>query len=163
MSEHDIALGSSEFRHVMGHFCTGIVVVTAQLEETPFGLTCQSFVSVSLDPPLVTFCPAHSSTSWPAMRSAGKFCVNVLAADQQSLCESFAVSGGDKFKNVPWSTSGHGSPRIEGCLAHIDCTVEGIHEAGDHDIVVGRVQDLLVSRSSTPLLFYQGRFGSLST
>jgi flavin reductase (DIM6/NTAB) family NADH-FMN oxidoreductase RutF len=96
------------------------------------------------------------------MRSAGKFCVNVLAVDQQELCQSFAKSGGDKFKDVPWTTTEYGSPRIEGCLAHIDCTIEAIYEAGDHDIVVGRVQDLVVSRSSTPLLFFQGQFESLS-
>jgi 3-hydroxy-9,10-secoandrosta-1,3,5(10)-triene-9,17-dione monooxygenase reductase component len=162
LSERDIELGSSDFRQVMGHFCTGIVIIAAQVEARPFGLTCQSFVSVSLDPPLVSFCPGHESTSWPAMRETGKFCVNVLAADQQSLSQAFATSGGDKFTNVSWSTSEYGSPRIDGCLAHIDCTIEEIHEAGDHDIVIGRVQDLRVSRASTPLLFYQGRFGSLS-
>lgn len=163
MSERDIELGTSEFREVMGHFCTGIVIITAQIDGRPMGLTCQSFVSVSLSPPLVSFCPGHNSTSWPTMRSAGKFCVNVLAVDQQELCQSFAKSGGDKFKDVPWTTTEYGSPRIEGCLAHVDCTIEAIYEAGDHDIVVGKVQDLVVSRASTPLLFYQGQFESLST
>jgi 3-hydroxy-9,10-secoandrosta-1,3,5(10)-triene-9,17-dione monooxygenase reductase component len=147
----------------MGHFCTGIVIITAQLDGRPLGLTCQSFVSVSLDPPLVSFCADHSSTSWPTMSNAGKFCVNVLATDQQSLCEVFAKSGGDKFQNVSWTTSEYGNPQIDGCLAHIDCVVDGVHAAGDHDIVIGRVQDVRVSRSSTPLLFYQGRFAGLSS
>ncbi len=105
MSEHGVEPGTSEFRRVMGHFCTGIVIVTAQIDGQPMGLTCQSFVSVSLDPPLVSFCPGHSSTSWPTMRETGKFCVNVLAADQQLLCEKFAASGGDKFKDVSWAAT----------------------------------------------------------
>jgi 3-hydroxy-9,10-secoandrosta-1,3,5(10)-triene-9,17-dione monooxygenase reductase component len=162
MSERDIELGTTEFREVMGHFCTGIVIITAQVDGKPMGLTCQSFVSVSLNPPLISFCPGHSSTSWPTMREAGAFCVNVLAADQQLLSQRFSKSGGDKFKDVAWTTSAFGNPRIDGCLAHVDCTIEAIYEAGDHDIVVGRVQDLVVSRSSTPLLFFQGQFESLS-
>lgn len=95
------------------------------------------------------------------MRDVGKFCVNVLAADQRALCEDFARSGGDKFQDVSWSTSENRSPHIDGCLAHIDCTVESLQEAGDHDIVVGRVDDLRVSRSGAPLLFFQGRYASL--
>jgi len=96
------------------------------------------------------------------MREVGKFCVNVLAADQQPLSQTFSKSGGEKFRDVSWTPSEHGSPRIDGCLAHIDCTIEAIYEAGDHDIVVGRVLDLVVSRFSTPLLFFQGQFESLS-
>ncbi len=163
MGERDVEIGSADYRRVMGHFCTGVVVVTAEVDGQPLGMTCQSFVSVSLDPPLVLFCPAHSSTSWPEMSRAGKFCVNVLADDQRAISERFAVSGGNKFQDVAWSPSEHGSPRLDGCLAHVDCTIESVHEAGDHDIVVGRVRDLVVSRSTSPLLFFQGRFASLSS
>ncbi len=163
MTERDIEVGGLEYRNVMGHFCTGIVIVTAEVAGRPLGLTCQSFVSVSLDPPLILFCPAHSSTSWPEMSQEGKFCVNVLADDQQWICEDFAASGGDKFRNVPWSKSASGNPHIDDCLAHIDCTVVNLHSAGDHDIVVGQVEDLRVGRSSSPLLYFQGRFANLSS
>ncbi len=146
----------------MGHFCTGVVVVTALLGDGPVGMTCQSFVSVSLDPPLIAFSPARSSTTWPSIREAGSFCVNILASDQASLCERFAKSGGNKFDGVEWEESWTGSPMIQDCLAHINCTVTSIFEVGDHDIVIGQVKDLKLGRPGQPLLFYRGKFEELS-
>jgi 3-hydroxy-9,10-secoandrosta-1,3,5(10)-triene-9,17-dione monooxygenase reductase component len=163
MADRDIDVGSPEFRKVMGHFCTGVVIVSALLDEQLFGMTCQSFMSVSLAPPLVAFCPAHTSTSWPSIRAAGKFCVNVLALDQQALGEKFARSGADKFEGVNWTLSEGGNPSIEGCLAHIDCALEDVYSVGDHDIVIGRVRDLHLSRRGAPLLFYQGKFANLAS
>ncbi|MFP5375905.1 MAG: flavin reductase family protein [Acidimicrobiia bacterium] len=86
---------AARFRQVLGHFCTGVVVVTGLAEAEPIGFTVQSFTSVSLDPPLVTVCPARTSATWPRLRSAGGFCANVLASDQEALGRVFATAGGD--------------------------------------------------------------------
>lgn len=150
------------FREAMGRFVTGVTVVTALEEGKPVGFTCQSFVSLSLDPPLVALAPAKSSTSWPRMAKAGSFCVNVLAEQQQELCRRFAVSGGDKFVGVDWHPSDDGgAPVIQGSLVSVNCRVELIHDAGDHELVIGRVLDLVVSDGS-PLLFYKSAFGAMA-
>ncbi len=161
MRERDIPIGSAEFKDVASHFCTGIVVVTAIADERPVGMTCQSFVSVSLDPPLVLFCAALSSTTWPSIRAVGEFCVNVLADDQLSVCQSFAASGGNKFQGIAWEVSPAGHPSINGCLAHIECAIEDVREAGDHDVVIGRVRDLRLGSPGHPLLFYQATYATL--
>lgn len=154
---------SAEFRRVLGHFPTGVTVVAAVENGSPVGLAIGSFGSVSLDPPLVMFCPGRSSNSWPAIEASGSFCVNVLAEDQAALSSLFAGRDVDKFAAVSWSTRATGSPVIEGCLAWIDCTIETVHEAGDHWIVVGRVVDLGVGRpDSGPLIFFKGGYGAVT-
>ncbi|MFD7080871.1 flavin reductase family protein [Streptomyces sp. NPDC002181] len=155
------------FRHVLGHFCSGVTVITAIDPATgaPVGFTCQSFTSLSLDPPLVAFTVSDRSATWPHIEPSGAFCVNVLAADQQMLCRSFARSGTDKFAGVEWSPGpGTGSPRLAGSLAWIDCRIEAVHPGGDHSIVVGRVQalDAAGPGSIEPLLYYEAGFRSLS-
>lgn len=150
---------SATFRTVLGHFCSGITIVTAVDEGEPVGLTCQSFTSVSLDPPLVLFVPAKAASSWSRIKAAGHFCVNVLAEDQEELGRRFAIKGADKFAGVGWRPGPSGSPLIEGCLAFVDCDVEAVHDAGDHDIVVGRVLDLAVTSDGGPLLFFRGGYG----
>ena len=144
------------FRDVLGHFSTGVVVVTAVGADGPAGMTCQSVVSLSLDPPLVLFCPAKSSTSWPLIRTAGSFCINILAADQRRLCGAFARSGGDKFEGVDWSPGSTGAPVLAGTLAHVECLLEAVHPGGDHEIAVGAVVDLAVRRAAKPLVFFRG-------
>ena len=152
---------SARFRQVLGHFPTGVTVVTAVADGKPAGLAVGSFTSVSLEPPLVAFLPTRTSTSFPAIREAGSFCVNVLAEDQEDVCRVFASSGGDKFEGVGWRpAAGTGSPIIQDVLAWIDCDIDVIHDAGDHFIVVGRVRDLEVARSDgAPLVFYRGGYG----
>lgn len=154
-------IDQARFREVLGHFATGVTVVTATEEGTPVGFTCQSFASLSLDPPMVVLAPAKSSTSWPRIAAAGAFCVNVLSDRQEALCRSFAVSGGDKFAGVAWHLGTAGTPVLEGSLAFIECRLEAIYEAGDHELVVGRVLDLGVSHGA-PLVFYRGGFGSFA-
>lgn len=153
---------AATFRTVLGHFCSGIVVVTAVDRDEPVGLTCQSFASVSLDPPLVLFVPAKDSMSWPRIRNAAAFCANVLGDDQEELGRRFARRGVDKFADVGWRPGLSGAPRLGGCLAFVDCTIEAVHEAGDHDIVVGRVVDLGVGHEGGPLLFFRGGYGRFS-
>jgi flavin reductase (DIM6/NTAB) family NADH-FMN oxidoreductase RutF len=123
------------------------------------GLAVGSFTSVSLDPPLVAFLVDRESTSWPRIRRAESFSVNVLAADQEHLCRAFAVKGGDKFDGLHFRTGKSGAPIFDGVIAWIDCDIETVHAAGDHYIVIGRVRDLDVENSTLPLLFFQGGYG----
>lgn len=148
----------ADLRRVLGSFATGVVVVTGEDDEGPVGFACQSFASVSLEPPLVLFCPAHTSRSWPRIARTGHFVVNVLAADQRDVCAQFASSGGDKFAGLDWAPTTWG-PAIEDCLAQMMCTIEDVHRAGDHDIVVGHVQQLVTPREDGPLLFFRGDYG----
>lgn len=150
---------AATFRTVLGHFCSGITIVTALADGQPVGLTCQSFASVSLDPPMVLFVPAKASGSWPRIRAAGHFCANVLDGDQEELGRRFAIKGADKFAGVGWKPGPSGGPVLDGCLAYVDCEIQAVHDGGDHDIVVGRVLDLAVRAEGTPLLFFRGGYG----
>ena len=153
-------IDSARFRQVLGHFCSGIVIVTGMDGREPVGMTCQSFMSVSLDPPLVTFAPAKSSSSWPRIQSGGGFCVNILASNQEDVCRVFATSGADKFRGTGWKPGASGSPVLEDVLGWIDCKIEAEHDAGDHVIVVGRVLELHADdHAPGPLLFYRGGYG----
>ena len=146
-------------RDVLGHFVSGVTVVTAATPEGPIGFTCQSFSSLSLDPPLVAFAPSRTSTTWPRLRDAGRFCVNVLAQDQHGLSGQFARSGTDKYAGVSWAPSPHGSPVLEGVVAWIDSELWAEYDGGDHTIVVARVLDLGADGSRSPLLFHRGAYG----
>lgn len=149
----------ARYREVLGHFASGVTVITAIEGEEPVGFTCQAFTALSLEPPLVALAPGKNSTSWPRIADAGTFCVNILAADQEALCRDFAVSGGDKFTDVGWSPASHGAPILDGVLAWVECAFVVAHDAGDHELVVGRVLDLGVNPGK-PLVFYRGGFGS---
>ncbi|MCM2412476.1 flavin reductase family protein [Streptomyces sp. RKAG290] len=157
-----------EFRRVLGHFASGVTIVTAHDpddEAGPAGFACQSFASLSLDPPLVTFMVARTSTTWPRIARAGAFCVNILGADQGALCRGFAVSGADKFAGVAHSPApATGSPLLDAVPAWIDCRIQAVHTGGDHLIVVGRVEALGAADGAGggPLLFHQGAFGRFS-
>lgn len=157
--ERGTSFEQGEFRTALGHFASGVVVVTGSQDGHPAGLTCQSFFSLSLDPPLVAFAPGKKSTSWPRVSSSGCVCINVLAAEQESLARTFSQSGADKFAGVGWSPTGNGAPRLHGALAWLDCEVEESHEAGDHYLVVARVTELQTGPGE-PLLFYRGGFGA---
>ncbi|MFC7306277.1 flavin reductase family protein [Streptomyces monticola] len=153
-------LDPGEFRRVLGHFASGVTVITAADEDGPAGFACQSFASLSLDPPLIAFMVARTSTTWPRIARAGAFCVNILGAAQGELCRGFAVSGADKFAGVTHEPSPvSGAPRLTGVPAWLDCTIHAVHTGGDHLIVVGRVNALDATAEGEPLLFHQGRFG----
>lgn len=154
------AIDGARFRQVLGHFPTGVTVITAATADGPVGLAVGSFFSVSLDPPLVAFCAAKSSTSYPKIAGAGRFVVNVLAEDQEDVSRVFAASGTDKFAGLGHKPSPvTGSPVLSGVLAWIDCDAEAVHEAGDHWIVVGRVLELEVGHEGKPLIFFRGGYG----
>jgi 3-hydroxy-9,10-secoandrosta-1,3,5(10)-triene-9,17-dione monooxygenase reductase component len=151
-------LDQARFREVLGHFATGVTIVTALEEGEPVGFSCQSFAALSLDPPMVVLAPARSSTSWPRIRAAGSFCVNILNEHQEAVCRAFAISGGDKFSGVGWRPGITGAPVIDGALAVVECQLGEIFDGGDHEIVTGLVVALEVGEGG-PLLFYRGGFG----
>ncbi len=152
-------IDGAHFRTVLGHFPTGVTVITAMGADGPAGLAVGSFFSVSLDPPLVGFCPNKASSNWPVIKSAGVFCVNILAEDQEDISRNFATKGGDKFQGVGWRPASSGSPILHDVLAWVDCEIDAVHEAGDHFVVVGRVHELDVAHEGTPLVFFRGGYG----
>jgi len=170
------AVDTQRFRQALGRFCTGVTVVTAMDGGRPVGFACQAFAALSLDPPMVLFCPARTSATWRAIERAGQFCVNVLGAHQQDLSQRFGsqrgtAAGGacgaggvgrhspDKFAGVPWSPSPAGAPVLDGGLTWIDAEVAAVHDGGDHHIVLGRVTDLGgADGGDPPLLFYRGGY-----
>jgi len=161
MTDDILPFDSSEFRRVLGHFPTGVTIVATDHGGKATGLAVGSFFSVSLDPPLIGFCVGSASASWASMRASGHFVVNVLAEDQADISGQFAGRSEDKFAGIDWIPSPvSGSPRIAGCVAHLDCTTESILPGGDHEIVIGRVHALDVHRGDAgPLLFFRGSYG----
>jgi 3-hydroxy-9,10-secoandrosta-1,3,5(10)-triene-9,17-dione monooxygenase reductase component len=148
------------FRNVLGQFCTGVTVITTVHDDMPIGFACQSFAALSLDPPLVLFCPTKHSRAWQAIEASGKFCVNMLHEDQQHVSAQFGSRAEDKFTGIGWQPSELGSPVLDGVLAHIDCTVHSVHDGGDHFVVFGAVQSMSEPPSikPRPLLFYGGEY-----
>jgi 3-hydroxy-9,10-secoandrosta-1,3,5(10)-triene-9,17-dione monooxygenase reductase component len=150
----------ARFRQVLGHFPTGVTVITAITDSGPVGLAVGSFFSVSLDPPLVAFCAGKSSTSYPKIAEVGHYCVNVLADEQEDICRVFASKADNKFATIGWRPSPvTGAPVINDVLAWIDCDIHAVHEAGDHYIVLGRVHELEVGHEGGPLVFFRGGYG----
>jgi 3-hydroxy-9,10-secoandrosta-1,3,5(10)-triene-9,17-dione monooxygenase reductase component len=146
------------FRQVLGHFATGVTVIAGLDQGEPVGFACQAFAALSLEPPLVLFCPARSSATWPRIASSGEFCANILAAEQRDLARRFGISAADKFAGIDWTPAPNGTPVLPGVLTWASCTVETAHEAGDHFVVIARVTDLGDCVAGDPLLFYRGRF-----
>jgi flavin reductase (DIM6/NTAB) family NADH-FMN oxidoreductase RutF len=153
------AVDEARYRQVLGHFATGVTIVTAAVESLPVGLSVNSFTSVSLDPPLVAFCVSVESATWSTIERAGWFCVNILGDDQEHISRVFAARGADRFRGLGWEPAPSGAPIIAGVLAWVDCETEAKHQAGDHLIVVGRVRDLDVVREGRPLVFFRGGYG----
>jgi 3-hydroxy-9,10-secoandrosta-1,3,5(10)-triene-9,17-dione monooxygenase reductase component len=156
---HTLAPEPSTMRTVLGHFATGVAVVTSMHDGEPVGMACNSFTSVSLEPPLVLFCAASSSTTWPRIQAAGKWAVNILGEDDEEVCRLFAQKDADRFAHMIFRPGMSGAPILDGALAFVDCVTEVEHAAGDHLIVVGRVLELGYQSEGKPLLFYRGGYG----
>lgn len=150
---------AAKFRQVLGHFPTGVTVVTSMHEGKPIGMAIGSFTSLSLEPPQVLFCVGKHSSSWPKVEASGRFCANILADDEEDICRVFASKAEDKFAEIGWKRTGNDCPLIDGVLAYIDCTIEQVIESGDHYIVIGAVTDLDVRHEGGPLLFFRGGYG----
>jgi flavin reductase (DIM6/NTAB) family NADH-FMN oxidoreductase RutF len=157
--EHE-PVGGEEFRRALAVHAAGVVVITALPEGLPVGLTATSFSSVSLTPPLVSFYVAQSSTTWPALRRADLFAVNVLASHQSELAARFARKNVDRFAHpTRWRPGADGVPLLDGASAHLVCRPHHTAEVGDHFLVVGLVTSTSVSEGERPLLYHQGKFG----
>ncbi|WP_345751336.1 flavin reductase family protein [Microbacterium rhizophilus] len=157
------AIDPRAFRDVMGHYPTGVVVVTAMIDGAPVGMVVGTFSSVSLEPPLVSFMPMTTSASYAQLRTAESVTISVFAHDQITACRTLASKDPDKFHKVEWETSPFGAPQISGAVAHIHGRISQEIEAGDHFITIVAVDDLAVVRPTTPLLFFQGGYGGFST
>lgn len=156
---------SRQLRTLLGHYASGLTVVSTLVDNSPVGFTCQSFHSVSMEPPLVSFNVMRSSTSWPIVRDSGKFSINILSKGQSEISSALARSGPEKWKAIAWEPTPAGNPLLEECLAWLDCELFAEHEAGDHMLVVARVVDMQAPDAIPqlpPLIFFKGRYCSLS-
>ncbi|NRB00484.1 MAG: flavin reductase family protein [Rhodobacteraceae bacterium] len=144
-------------RNAFGRFATGVTVVTAEGSNGPVGITANSFSSVSLDPPLVLWCPAKSSRRYQSFVGAKHFAIHILGSEQQSHCGAFAREGAT-FDGLDWERDERGVPVLNGCLARFDCATHAAHDGGDHTIIVGRVLSV-TARDGDPLVFSSGAFG----
>lgn len=155
---------SSHFRNVLGAWPTGVCVITSvDADGRRLGMVVGSFSSISLEPPLVGFFPDKRSSSWPKMEAAGRFCVNVLGANQLDLCKRFAGRADDKFAELAHDHSPSGMPVLHDAIAWIDCRIERVEDIGDHLLVVGAVEALDRSEDGTPLLFFRGQYHDVTT
>jgi flavin reductase (DIM6/NTAB) family NADH-FMN oxidoreductase RutF len=150
-----------EFRRVMGHFPTGVSVITTVHDGELHGMTANSFTSVSLDPMLVLACLACGARTALAIQSAGHFAVNILAEDQAGVSQRFAKPGQDHFEGLDVIRGHRGLPLIPGALGYLVCAVDDVVQAGDHDIVLGRVEDCQASANGSPLVFFKGGYSTL--
>jgi flavin reductase (DIM6/NTAB) family NADH-FMN oxidoreductase RutF len=158
----DPRIDPDRFRLVLGHLPTGVTVVTANGADRPVAMSANSVTSVSLHPPMILFCPAKTSTTWPAIRDSGRFAVNIFAAHHEEYSRRFSARGVDRFAGVAWHARPAG-PALDDAVAWIECTIDAVHEAGDHLIVVGLVNELEVRDTDVdPLVFFRGRYGSFS-
>ncbi len=151
-------------RDAFGCFATGITVITtADAEGVLYGVTANSFASLSLDPPLCLFCLDYKAMSFEAFQNSSHFAVNVLGEDQEGISTNFARSQPDKWNGIDYVTWETGSPILPGCLANLECDTHAIHEGGDHVIVVGRIREMTYREDDCrPLLYYKGRYNALS-
>jgi len=152
-----------EFRRVMGHFATGVTIVTTHDGAGKLaGLTANAIASVSLDPPMVLVCVDKASDSYPGFGASKVFAVNILSNGQETLSRRFAKSGGDKFTGVGYRIGVTGAPLLSDTIAHLECRVRHELDAGDHTIYVGEAVETAVSSEEDPLLYFRGGYRNLS-
>lgn len=150
---------ADSFRHVLGHYPTGVAVITAQTANGPVGLSMNSFTSLSLQPPLVLFCPAQSSSTWPQLREAGAIAINVLSAGQEAVSRQFAGPAGQRFDGVAWSAGQNEAPLLDDALGWIECAIQAEYPAGDHTVVIAEIQRMGVhAHLGDPLVFFRGAY-----
>lgn len=155
------SLDAEHFKEVLGHYATGLVIVSATTEDGPAGFTCQTFGSLSLEPPLVMFAASSAGASWSRVRECARVGISILSADQEAVARRFATSGVDKFDGVPWEKGPDGSPLLEGALAHIEGNLSAISTYGDHDVAVVDVT-YVHTHTGHPLIYFRGGFGELA-
>ncbi len=164
MSLFSTVIEPAGFREALSHYASGITVITSQLDGELVGFTCSSFYSVSMSPPLVSFSVMSGSASYPSIRQAGRFAVNILSDEQARISRQFARRGADKWDGVERLESPLGNPVIASSLHWLDCQIHAEHAAGDHLIVIGEVKAMnsRISAAARPLLYFQGQYRHLA-
>jgi flavin reductase (DIM6/NTAB) family NADH-FMN oxidoreductase RutF len=152
---------SAELRRVFGAFPTGVTAIAAVIDGVPTGLAASSFTSVSLDPPMVSVCIAHTSKTWPRLRAADRFGVSVLGAHQENAVRALSGDDADRFAALSWRATADGAVLIDGAAAWLDCSIDQQIRAGDHDIVLFVVRDLDADSRVAPLVFHASRYRRL--
>lgn len=164
MSTQDLApIDTRAFRDALGHFASGVTIISGTDDAGPIGFTCQSFYSVSMDPPLVSFSVKTDSTTYPRIRETGRFAVNVLSHHQHDISSQFARKGTDKWAGIAHTPTPANNPAILDTLLWLDCDIWAEHPAGDHQIVIGRVTAMSPAawHRHEPLLFFKGAYRHL--
>ncbi len=152
-----------KFRDALGNFATGVTIITTMSDDgEPIGLTANSFSSVSLDPPLVLFCLGRESYSFGHFENSEHFVINILGADQQEQSNHFARPSTDKWNDITYDVCDNGCPAFRNALAIFECAKHDVHDAGDHIIIVGRVESFEHKGEGDPLLYYRGRYAQIA-
>ncbi|MGX7679824.1 flavin reductase family protein [Jatrophihabitans sp. DSM 45814] len=163
MSEEDTpaltGADSATVRHVLGHYPTGVAVITAMTADGPVGMAMNSFTSVSLEPPLVLFCPALTSTTWPLLRDVGRISINVLSAGQESVSRIMAARMTNRFEDLAWTPGSNGAPLLSSALGWLECVVQAEYPAGDHTVVIAEIDRMGVHADiAEPLVFFRSAY-----
>jgi flavin reductase (DIM6/NTAB) family NADH-FMN oxidoreductase RutF len=161
MSATSTALDPRRLRHVFGAFPSGVAAIAAIVDGAPAGLTASSFTSVSLDPPLVSLCVAHTSGTWPLLRRAPRLGISILSAAQERAGRQLAGRHGDRFAELSWRATEAGAVLLDGAGGWLETSIDQQVRAGDHDIVVLRVHDLDANHDISPLVFHASQFRRL--
>jgi flavin reductase (DIM6/NTAB) family NADH-FMN oxidoreductase RutF len=157
-----MALSEENLRHAYGMFPSGVTAVCARIGSAPVGLAASSFTSVSIDPPLVSVCVAHTSTTWPTLRTAPVLGISVLAAEHGQIARALAAKTGDRFADITYETADDGAVLVHGATLWLTCVIENEVPAGDHDIIVLRVTSLRPYPDVAPMIFHASKFGSIA-
>lgn len=156
-----MSIEPQELRRVMGHFATGVTVITTKdAEGNPQGLTANAFMSLSLNPPLVIISVDKGATCYSCFELQNGFTVNFLSEDQEEISRRFATKGADKFAGLQWHAGSNGAAMIDGALGYVECNITQCHDGGDHTIVVGEVVNVAAD-GDRPLLFFKGKYQRL--
>jgi flavin reductase (DIM6/NTAB) family NADH-FMN oxidoreductase RutF len=151
-----------QLRRAFGCFPSGVTAVCAEVDGVPVGLAASSFTSVSVEPPLVSVCMQHSSTTWPVLRRRSRLGLSVLAEGQDDVCARLAAKSGDRFAGTDWSASDDGAVYVHGATLWLDCTIHAEVASGDHDIVLLRIHGVSADPDAAPLVFHGSRFRRLA-
>jgi flavin reductase (DIM6/NTAB) family NADH-FMN oxidoreductase RutF len=154
-------IDSQQLRRVLGHFATGVTVITTKdIAGAPFGLTANAFTSLSLHPPLILICVDKGAQCYSCFADSNVFTVNFLREDQEEISRRFATKGADKFAGLNWREGANGAAILDGAIGHLECKIVQSYEGGDHTIIVGEVLDG-VAAGERPLLFFKGKYERL--
>ena len=157
-----MAIEAQELRRVMGHFATGVTVITTKDKDgAPQGLTANAFMSLSLNPPLVMISVDKGATCYACFEPGNGFNVNFLSEDQEDVSRRFATKGIDKFADLKWRAAGNGAALIDGAIGQVECKITACHDGGDHTIVVGEILGV-AAEGERPLLFFRGKYQKLA-